>query len=130
MTTTELIKQLRTQLYAEKQDLLAKLEFEADRAKALEQEVADLKAGQDLRRESDMRAIAMWQVKTGRTLEWPGHADLCMWTIEVNAQLARMLRQLQECNGAMFDALENCLQLDLPDELRLQVVRAIEKGEQ
>lgn len=129
MTTTELIEQLTQQIDAEKQDLLARLEFEADRANALEQEVADLKASEDLRRAADKRAIAMWQEKTGKSPVWPDHSDLCVWLMEVNAALADTARRLAERNGAMFDALENCLQLELSDELRWQVVRALEGGE-
>jgi aspartyl/asparaginyl beta-hydroxylase (cupin superfamily) len=45
----------------------------------LERELAEMKASFDLRWKADMRAIKKWQAETGRTMEWPDHADLCVW---------------------------------------------------
>jgi hypothetical protein len=36
----------------------------------------------DLRWKADMRAIKMWQQKTGRIHTWPDHADLCVFLLD------------------------------------------------
>jgi hypothetical protein len=36
----------------------------------------------DLRWKADMRAIKLWQKKTGRKLSWPDHCDMVVWLLE------------------------------------------------
>ena len=36
----------------------------------------------DVRFDADMRAIKRWQALSGKTLNWPEHADLCVWLLE------------------------------------------------
>jgi hypothetical protein len=44
--------------------------------------VKELEFTFDLRWKADMRAIKIWQKKTGRKLVWPDHADLVVWLLE------------------------------------------------
>ncbi len=48
----------------------------------------------DLRWNADMRAIKLWQDRTGKTLVWPDHADLCVWLLD---QLDRANARLLAC---------------------------------
>lgn len=50
-------------------------------------ELHDLEASLDMRWKADMRAIKMWQKKTGRTLTWPDHADMVVFLLEQLDQL-------------------------------------------
>lgn len=54
----------------------------ADRNVVLAAQNAELEAGFDMRWNADMRAIKRWQQATGKILEWPDHADLCVWLLE------------------------------------------------
>lgn len=48
----------------------------------LQSDLSEIQKVANLRWESDQRAIKIWQDATGRTLEWPDHADLCVWLLE------------------------------------------------
>lgn len=45
-------------------------------------DMASMAEGFMLRWRADMRAIARWQLATGKTMTWPDHADLCVWLME------------------------------------------------
>lgn len=62
---------------------IARLQSELAQARA---ELAERDASWELRHQSDMRAIAMWQAATGEALHWPSHDDLCVWLMEQLAQ--------------------------------------------
>lgn len=42
----------------------------------------ELEASFEIRWKADQRAIKLWQTATGKTLEWPGHKELCLWLME------------------------------------------------
>lgn len=67
---------------ARAQVLEAKIAWlEADNA-TLQAELAERVASFEMRHESDMRAIKLWQEATGKELIWPNHADLCVWLMQ------------------------------------------------
>lgn len=62
-----------------------------ERIAELEAELDERDKSFDLRHQSDMRAIAMWQKATGKELAWPSHDDLCVWLMQQNAELEARL---------------------------------------
>jgi hypothetical protein len=60
----------------------------------LEAELSERDKSFELRQASDMRAIDMWQEAAGEELQWPNHADLCVWLMERNAYLEDKVRDL------------------------------------
>lgn len=67
------------------------------RAVAAEKELAEMNAGFELRWNADMRAIKKWQEETGRTMEWPDHADLCCWLMSKLDEKERLAPLCNEC---------------------------------
>jgi hypothetical protein len=55
----------------------------------LKNELYDMKHSFRLRWNADIRAIKRWQEATGRTMEWPDHADLCVWLMERITELEK-----------------------------------------
>jgi hypothetical protein len=53
-----------------------------DQIRKLREELDDHEKSFSLRWEADMRAIKIWQEKTGRTMVWPDHTDLLVWLME------------------------------------------------
>ncbi len=49
----------------------------------------------DLRHKADVRAIEMWQKKTGRDLTIPDQADMCVFLLEENNRLRDALVQIK-----------------------------------
>jgi hypothetical protein len=49
---------------------------------ATEKERDELQHVFDLRWKASMRAIKLWQKRTGRKLVWPDHCDMVVWLLE------------------------------------------------
>jgi hypothetical protein len=60
----------------------SRLESLARRITKLEQELSELQETFDIRWNADMRAIKLWQKKTGRKNVWPDHVDLVVFLME------------------------------------------------
>lgn len=65
----------------------------ADEIERLRLERDELQQAFDMRRKANSRAIKHWQQKTGKTLTWPDHADLCVWLFE---EIERLMGTLQD----------------------------------
>jgi hypothetical protein len=68
----------------------------------------------DLRWAADMRAIKLWQEKTGKELVWPDHADLVVFLGEKvsrlearNRELERRLCEIEELVDDLVDINEH-----------------------
>ncbi len=65
-----------------------------DQVYRLRQELDEKACTFNLRWKADMRAIKMWRAATGRTLEWPDHADLVVWLLQQIRRRDRMIRNM------------------------------------
>lgn len=50
--------------------------------KELSEDNDELNFSFNLRWKADIRAIKKWQIKTGKKLRWPDHADLCVYLMD------------------------------------------------
>ena len=64
------------------------------RIEKLEEDVRDNDHAFELRQKADWRAIDRWQKATGKTMQLPDHADLCVWLME----------RLEEAEAALAEA--------------------------
>jgi hypothetical protein len=74
---------------------VVELEALRERAEKAEEACAEMQATFDLRWKADMSAINAWQEKTGETLTWPDHADLCIWLLERIRSLPKSEQTIQ-----------------------------------
>lgn len=57
----------------------------------------------DLRWKASMRAIKRWQAATGKELQWPDHADLCVWLLERIEEREGLVRELTDPDQCRYD---------------------------
>lgn len=96
MTPTEtLVAERVAERVAQKDnEILAIRMAHEQRVGELESDIAEHKASFDLRWKADMRAIKRWQKATGRKLDWPDHADLCVWLMDTLTTQSALIETL------------------------------------
>lgn len=91
--------------------------FSGSNARDFAEEYAEREQLFNLRWDSDMRAIKRWQDKTGKTLTWPDHADLCVWLME----RIEKYESLEIAVRKRFEALDN---EDESEDSRISILAA------